>query len=162
MIDVETRDKVKSTSSSTEPCGTPYESVTLSDSVLNFYGLVPFLQIKRKTIFFFGGGGTFCFFETWMPETGSNPRFLPFQAGTFNPSGRGGREAPILRSTGDVPLNSVLFWASSFGTGCLFELPELAQSECLFVRFDNGHTFCWFLRQLSVEYHHYFVVSQQS
>ena len=29
--------RVKSAGPSTKPCGTPYESVTLSDSVLNFY-----------------------------------------------------------------------------------------------------------------------------
>ena len=38
--------KVKITFPSTEPCGTPYESVTLSDSVFNFYELVPILQTK--------------------------------------------------------------------------------------------------------------------
>ena len=38
--------KVKSTGPSTEPCVTPYESVALSDSVFNFYGLVPILQRK--------------------------------------------------------------------------------------------------------------------
>ena len=37
--------KVKCTGLSTEPCGTPYESVTLSDSVFSFYGLVTILQI---------------------------------------------------------------------------------------------------------------------
>ena len=40
--------KVKSTGHSTVPRGTSYESVTLSDSVFNFYGLVPILQIRRK------------------------------------------------------------------------------------------------------------------
>ena len=29
-------------------------------------------------------GKTFCFFETWRPEWGSNPRFPTFQAGSFN------------------------------------------------------------------------------
>ena len=34
--------KVKSTGPSTEPCGTPYESMTLSEKVsLIFYGLEP-------------------------------------------------------------------------------------------------------------------------
>ena len=32
---------VKSTGPSTEPRGTPYETVTLSDSVFDSYGLVP-------------------------------------------------------------------------------------------------------------------------
>ena len=27
---------------------------------------------------------TFCFFETWMPERGSNPRSLTFKEGSFN------------------------------------------------------------------------------
>ena len=41
--------KVKSTGPSTEPCGTPYESVTLSEKCLYFFhGLVPILQIRRK------------------------------------------------------------------------------------------------------------------
>ena len=41
--------KVKSTGPSTEPCETPYESVTsFEKSVFNFYGLVPILQIRRK------------------------------------------------------------------------------------------------------------------
>ena len=41
--------RVKNTGPSSEPCGTPYESVTLSDRVsLIFYGLVPILQIRRK------------------------------------------------------------------------------------------------------------------
>ena len=41
--------KVKSTGTSTEPCGTTYESVTLSEKVsLIFYGLEPILQIRRK------------------------------------------------------------------------------------------------------------------
>ena len=39
---------VKITGPSTQPCGTPYESVTLYDSVFNFYGFVPILQIIRK------------------------------------------------------------------------------------------------------------------
>ena len=42
--------RVKSTGPSTEPCGTPYKSVTLSDSVFNFYGLVPLLQKKANQI----------------------------------------------------------------------------------------------------------------
>ena len=40
--------RVKSTGPSTEPCGTPYESVILSDRVSFFYGLVPILQIRKK------------------------------------------------------------------------------------------------------------------
>ena len=41
--------KVKSTGPSTEPFGTPYESVTLSEKyVFNFYGQEPILQIRRK------------------------------------------------------------------------------------------------------------------
>ena len=31
------------------------------------------------------GEETFCFFETWRPEWGSNPRSRTFQAGSFNP-----------------------------------------------------------------------------
>ena len=30
------------------------------------------------------GEETFCFFETWRPEWGSNPPFQTFQAGSFN------------------------------------------------------------------------------
>ena len=30
------------------------------------------------------GEETFCFFETWWPEWGSNPRSSTFQAGSFN------------------------------------------------------------------------------
>ena len=30
------------------------------------------------------GEETFCFFETWMPERGSNPRSPTFKAGSFN------------------------------------------------------------------------------
>ena len=41
--------RIKSTGPSTEPCGTPYESLTLSDRLsLLFCGLVPILQVRRK------------------------------------------------------------------------------------------------------------------
>ena len=41
--------RIKSTGPSTEPRGTLYESVTLSDKLsLIFYGLVPCLQVRRK------------------------------------------------------------------------------------------------------------------
>ena len=40
--------RVKKTGPSTEPCGTPYESVTLSHFI--FYGFVPILQIRGKPI----------------------------------------------------------------------------------------------------------------
>ena len=39
---------VKSSGSSTKPCGTPYESVTLSERVSLTYCLMPIFQIKRK------------------------------------------------------------------------------------------------------------------
>ena len=42
--------RVKNTGPSTEPCGTRYESMTLSDSVFNFYGLVPILQIRKLNL----------------------------------------------------------------------------------------------------------------
>ena len=38
--------RVKSTGPSTEPCETQCESVTLSDSVFNFYGLVTILPAQ--------------------------------------------------------------------------------------------------------------------
>ena len=40
--------RLKNTGPSMEPRGTPYESVTLSDRVSFFYGLVPILQVRRK------------------------------------------------------------------------------------------------------------------
>ena len=42
--------KAKSTGPSTEPCGTPYESATLSDSVF-FYGLHGANLSNKKTKF---------------------------------------------------------------------------------------------------------------
>ena len=41
--------------------------------------------------------------------------------------GGGGEITTIFGSSVDVPLDMVPFSASSFGTGCLFELSELAQ-----------------------------------
>ena len=41
--------RIKSTGPSTEPRGTPYKSLTLSDTLsLIFCGLVPILQVRRK------------------------------------------------------------------------------------------------------------------
>ena len=43
------------------------------------YGSLPnieFLRVSREE--------TFCFFETWMPEWGSNPRSPTFLTGSFN------------------------------------------------------------------------------
>ena len=54
------------------------------------------------------------------PHPGLNVRMVP-----------GGWGTPILGNTGDVPLDRVPFWASSFGTGCLF-LASRIVTGCLF------------------------------
>ena len=43
--------KVKSTGPSTEPCGTPYESVTLSEKCLYFLRTGAYFANKKKTKF---------------------------------------------------------------------------------------------------------------
>ena len=43
--------KVKSTGPSTEPCGTPYESVTLSEKVCLFLRTGAYFANKKKTKF---------------------------------------------------------------------------------------------------------------
>ena len=42
--------RVKNTAPRIEPCGTPYESVTLSGSVFIFYGFVPILQVRKQKL----------------------------------------------------------------------------------------------------------------
>ena len=44
------------------------------------------------------GEETFCFFETWKPEWGSNPRSPTFQAGSFNHCTIGRRPWPANRT----------------------------------------------------------------
>ena len=51
----------------------------------------------------------------------SKPILLAVTVSMLKPRWGGGRGAlPYLRCTGDVPLDRVHFWASSFGTGGLF------------------------------------------
>ena len=43
--------RIKSTDPSTEPCGTPYESVTLSDRLYLFLRIGAYFPSKKKTKF---------------------------------------------------------------------------------------------------------------
>ena len=70
----------------------------------------------------------------------------------------GGGVTPILGSTGDAPLDKGSFWGRLFELPVVFELSENWQ-RMPFTRFG---IFCLFLRPFSAEFHHYFLVLQQS